>query len=53
MNEQQQLEQERYETTLAALNECVLKGVSYESVLTLAFETGIDRRDIFPQEIAA
>lgn len=55
MDDRQELEQERYETALAALRECVLKGVSENSVLILAVDCGVDQRDIFKtlSEIAA
>jgi|GEM_PF-6489130 len=44
--QQQELEAERYQEDLKALAECVARGVSDESILQLAHECGIDRRDL-------
>jgi predicted ATP-dependent serine protease len=41
-----ELEQERYVADLTALAECVARGVSDKSVLQLAGECGIGKRDI-------
>ena len=51
MSYQQEAENERYANILAALKECIEKGVSGSSMQTLRFETGVDVRDyIFLQD---
>lgn len=40
-----QAEQERQSLCLEALTECVLKGVGMESLKTIQFEMGIDKKD--------
>lgn len=51
MSEQQQAEEERYANILAALKECMERGVSIQSLNTLRFETGINFIDyIFLQD---
>lgn len=47
-NWQQQMEAERYQEDLAAITECIARGVSDRAVLQLASECGIDSRDIKP-----
>jgi hypothetical protein len=42
---QQQADNERYANILAALKECLERGVSSTSMATLRFETGVDLKD--------
>lgn len=46
MSEQQQAEQERHEQNIYALVECLAKGVNEQSVHQLAFEAGVEWKDI-------
>lgn len=45
MSYQQEAEAERYDNILAALKECIERGVSFDSMKTLRFETGVDQKD--------
>lgn len=46
--EHQELMLERHSRALAALRACVAAGVAVEHVQALAFEAGIDWRDVVP-----
>ena len=46
MTEQTEAESERYQANIRALSECINRGVSDSSINQLAFEVGIDKRDI-------
>ena len=45
MTYQTEAENERYSYCLKALAECISKGVSLESLQTIRFEMGIDKKD--------
>lgn len=46
MDNMRQMDEQRYAADLTAIAEAVAKGVSEQSVLQLAGECGIERRDL-------